>query len=69
MRLVNRATHRDARVADQFYRVIIFLEPPAFLFRPRILAEVLRGGAVGAGTPAVRPDTRFEPGPPVHAAS
>jgi hypothetical protein len=69
MRRVNRATHRDARVTDQFYRVINFLEPPTSLFRPRILAEVLRGGPAGGGTPAVRPDARFGPEPPVHAAS
>jgi 2-polyprenyl-6-methoxyphenol hydroxylase-like FAD-dependent oxidoreductase len=68
MRRVTRATHRDARVTDQFYRVINFLDPPASLFRPRILAEVLRGGPAAATTPFIRPDTRLGPKPPAHAA-
>jgi len=42
MSRVGRATHADAAVTEQFYRVIGFLEPPAALFRPRIAAAVLR---------------------------
>lgn len=40
---VGRATHRSALVADQFYRVINFVDPPTALFRPRVLAEVAFG--------------------------
>jgi hypothetical protein len=43
MERVNRATVRDGEVADQFYRVIGFLEPPGALMRPRMMARVLRG--------------------------
>jgi 2-polyprenyl-6-methoxyphenol hydroxylase-like FAD-dependent oxidoreductase len=42
MERVNRATLRDGEVADQFYRVIGFLEPPSALMRPRMVARVLR---------------------------
>jgi hypothetical protein len=49
MRRVHLATHRSARVTDQFYRVMNFLDPPTALFRPRIVAEVLRGGSAGTG--------------------
>ena len=41
---VTKATHRSPLVANQFYRVINFLDPPASLFRPRVLAEVVLGG-------------------------
>jgi 2-polyprenyl-6-methoxyphenol hydroxylase-like FAD-dependent oxidoreductase len=41
MERVQRATHRSAFVADQFYRVMNFLEPPTRLFRPRVITEVL----------------------------
>jgi hypothetical protein len=49
MRRVHLATHRSARVTDQFYRVMNFVDPPIALFRPRIMAEVLRGGPAGTG--------------------
>jgi 2-polyprenyl-6-methoxyphenol hydroxylase-like FAD-dependent oxidoreductase len=38
---VQRATHRSAFVTNQFYRVMNFLDPPARLFRPRMLSEVM----------------------------
>jgi 2-polyprenyl-6-methoxyphenol hydroxylase-like FAD-dependent oxidoreductase len=41
---VHRATHTSAEATDRFYRVIGFLEPPSALFRPRMLANVLRAG-------------------------
>jgi hypothetical protein len=41
-RRLHRATHRSALATDQFYRVMNFLAPPSALFRPRVLAEVLR---------------------------
>ena len=44
MSRIHRATHTSAEVTDRFYRVIGFLEPPAALFRPRIVASVLRSG-------------------------
>lgn len=44
MERVHRATHRSAKVTDQFYRVVGFLDPPATLFRPRVLANVLVPG-------------------------
>jgi 2-polyprenyl-6-methoxyphenol hydroxylase-like FAD-dependent oxidoreductase len=43
MQRVHHATHRSAAVTDQFYRVISFLDPPAALFSPRIMANVLLG--------------------------
>jgi 2-polyprenyl-6-methoxyphenol hydroxylase-like FAD-dependent oxidoreductase len=51
---VGRATHRSALVADQFYRVINFVDPPTALFRPRVLAEVAFGDLrkAWAGRPA-----------------
>lgn len=54
---VSRATHRSAQVADQFYRVINFVDPPASLFRPRVLAEVAFGDLreAWAGRPAAAP--------------
>ena len=45
---VHRATHRSPPVADQFYRAVNFVDPPAKLFRPRILADVLCGGWAGS---------------------
>ncbi|HEX6013166.1 MAG TPA: FAD-dependent monooxygenase [Geminicoccaceae bacterium] len=69
MRRVHLATHRSARVTDQFYRVMNFLDPPTALFRPRILAEVLRSGPAGTGAPAARSAAPFGPKPPAHAAS
>jgi 2-polyprenyl-6-methoxyphenol hydroxylase-like FAD-dependent oxidoreductase len=53
---VSRATHRSALVANQFYRVINFLDPPARLFRPRVMAQVLLGGLRRRAVDAVRPD-------------
>jgi flavin-dependent dehydrogenase len=49
MRQMHLAIHRSARVTDQFYRVMNFVDPPTALFRPRILAEVLHGGPAGTG--------------------
>ncbi|EYD71545.1 monooxygenase, FAD-binding protein [Rubellimicrobium mesophilum DSM 19309] len=43
MARVQAATCRSAVVADAFYRVIGFVEPPGALFRPRVAAEVLLG--------------------------
>jgi hypothetical protein len=43
MQRVHHATQRSAAVTDQFYRVISFLDPPAALFSPRIMANVLLG--------------------------
>jgi hypothetical protein len=48
--------------------VINFLDPPASLFRPRILAEVLRGGPAAATTPFIRPAARLGRKPPARAA-
>jgi 2-polyprenyl-6-methoxyphenol hydroxylase-like FAD-dependent oxidoreductase len=48
MAQVHSATHRSAAVTDQFYRVMNFLDRPATLFRPRILADVLLGGLDGS---------------------
>lgn len=56
MALVSRATHRSARVTNQFYRVINFLDPPGRLFRPRLMADVLLGGLRSGTRGAVRPD-------------
>jgi 2-polyprenyl-6-methoxyphenol hydroxylase-like FAD-dependent oxidoreductase len=44
MERVHRATHRSALVTDQFYRIMNFLDPPTRLFRPRIMAELMRTG-------------------------
>lgn len=55
MRRVHRATHRSAAVTDRLYRVMNFLEPPAGLFRPGVMAEVLLGGCLGAGARRRRP--------------
>jgi 2-polyprenyl-6-methoxyphenol hydroxylase-like FAD-dependent oxidoreductase len=66
---VNRATHRSARVTDQFYRVMNFLDRPSALFRPSVLAEVLVGGWPGVVTRAAGPDAPSGPLPPVLAPS
>jgi 2-polyprenyl-6-methoxyphenol hydroxylase-like FAD-dependent oxidoreductase len=58
MAQVHSATHRSAAVTDRFYRVMNFLDPPAALFRPRILADVLLGGLDGS-----RKRARPAPGP------
>jgi 2-polyprenyl-6-methoxyphenol hydroxylase-like FAD-dependent oxidoreductase len=47
MERVNRATLRDDEVADRFYRVIGFLDPPRALMRPRMVARVLRASRRG----------------------
>lgn len=60
MARVTRATHRSPAVANQFYRVINFLDPPRALFRPRILAEVVLGG----WRPAVVDRQATAPAPP-----
>ncbi len=41
--MVHRAVIRDARVYSQFLRVLNLLESPNTLFRPSIIARVLRG--------------------------
>jgi 2-polyprenyl-6-methoxyphenol hydroxylase-like FAD-dependent oxidoreductase len=46
---VQRATHRSAFATNQFYRVINFLDPPAKLFGPRMIAEVILAGFGGSG--------------------
>jgi 2-polyprenyl-6-methoxyphenol hydroxylase-like FAD-dependent oxidoreductase len=66
---VNRATHRSARVTDQFYRVMNFLDPPRALFRPRMLAEVLLGGSPGLRARATGPDAPSRPQPSMLAPS
>jgi 2-polyprenyl-6-methoxyphenol hydroxylase-like FAD-dependent oxidoreductase len=42
MARLQRATHADPAVTEQFYRVIGFLDPPPALLRPRTLARVLK---------------------------
>jgi hypothetical protein len=69
MARVGQATHRSGMVTNQFYRVINFLDPPASLFRPRVLAEVLLGGPRGRSMRAVRPDAPSGPLPPMGAAA
>jgi 2-polyprenyl-6-methoxyphenol hydroxylase-like FAD-dependent oxidoreductase len=41
---VHRATYRSPRAADQFYRVANFLDAPASLFRPAMLADAVFAG-------------------------
>jgi 2-polyprenyl-6-methoxyphenol hydroxylase-like FAD-dependent oxidoreductase len=43
MRRIHRATHRSPSVTDRFYHVVNFLEPPASLFRPNVVAAALFG--------------------------
>lgn len=38
---LHRATYRDARVTDQFYRVLSFIDPPSSLFYPRVAFSAL----------------------------
>jgi alpha/beta hydrolase fold len=38
---LHRATYRDARVTDQFYRVLGFIDPPSSLFYPRVAFSAL----------------------------
>jgi len=66
MERVHRATHHSALVTDQFYRIMNFLDTPARLFNPRMLAEVMRAGIIGSYGAAAS-----EPGPShemLHAA-
>jgi 2-polyprenyl-6-methoxyphenol hydroxylase-like FAD-dependent oxidoreductase len=65
---LHRATHRSAVVTDRFYRVMNFLAPPATLFRPRVLAAVLLGGAGAAAKPSLQPETSSGSRPPVPTA-
>jgi len=38
---LHRATYRDFRVTDQFYRVLSFIDPPSSLFNPRVALSAL----------------------------
>jgi 2-polyprenyl-6-methoxyphenol hydroxylase-like FAD-dependent oxidoreductase len=61
MEQVQRATHRSAYATNQFYRVMNFLDPPARLFGPRMLSEVmLEAFRAAPGSPSLRH-------PPAHA--
>jgi hypothetical protein len=65
MARLHRATHRSAVATDRFYRVMNFLAPPATLFRPRVLAAVLLGGAGTAARRATGPEPSPGSRPPV----
>ena len=53
---LHRASYRDPRVTDQFYRVLSFIDPPSSLFRPRVALRALfaRGPASKSMAPSVR---------------
>lgn len=38
---LHRASYRDPRVTDQFYRVLSFIDPPSSLFNPRVALSAL----------------------------
>ena len=42
---LHRATYRDPRVTDQFYRVLSFIDRPFTMFSPRTAGRVLFGRA------------------------
>jgi 2-polyprenyl-6-methoxyphenol hydroxylase-like FAD-dependent oxidoreductase len=47
---LHRATYRDPRVTNQFYRVLSFMDSPSSLFSPRVARRVLLGRAVSPQT-------------------